>query len=54
MGPITEDAGLAEIDKLASHYLGSPYPNRESPRVATRLQVERWHAWGSLHEEQQD
>ncbi|SDS49480.1 PPOX class probable F420-dependent enzyme [Friedmanniella luteola] len=53
VGPITEDVGLAEIDKLATHYLGSPYADRESPRVATRLQVERWHAWGSLRAEQQ-
>ena len=52
VGPITEDVGLAEIDKLATHYLGTPYPDRESPRVATRLHVERWHAWGSLREEQ--
>ena len=52
VGPVTEDVGLAEIDKLAMHYLGTPYPDRTSPRVATRLQVERWHAWGSLREEQ--
>jgi PPOX class probable F420-dependent enzyme len=53
VGPITEDVGLAEIDKLSTHYSGSPYSDRQSPRVATRLQVERWHAWGSLREEQQ-
>jgi PPOX class probable F420-dependent enzyme len=52
VGPITDDVGLAEIDKLATHYLGTPYPDRTSPRVATRLTVERWHAWGSLREEQ--
>lgn len=52
VGEITEDVGLAEIDRLATHYLGTPYPDRESPRVATRLSVERWHAWGSLREEQ--
>jgi len=52
VGPITEDVGLAEIDKLSTHYLGTPYPDRQSPRVATRLHVERWHAWGSLREEQ--
>ena len=52
VGPVTDDVGLAEIDKLATHYLGTPYPDRTSPRVATRLTVERWHAWGSLREEQ--
>ena len=51
-GEVAEDVGLAEIDRLAAQYLGTPYPNRESPRVATRLTVERWHAWGSLREEQ--
>lgn len=54
VGPITEDVGLQEIDRLSTHYTGSPYPDREHPRVAVRLQVERWHAWGSLREEQQD
>ena len=52
VGPITEDVDLQEIDKLSMHYLGNPYANRESPRVATRLEVERWHAWGSLRDEQ--
>ena len=52
VGPITEDVGLQEIDKLSNHYTGSPYADREHPRVAVRLQVERWHAWGSLREEQ--
>ena len=52
VGPITDDVGLQEIDRLSSHYTGSPYPDREHPRVAVRLQVERWHAWGSLREEQ--
>ena len=52
VGPITEDVGLQEIDQLSSHYTGGPYPDRDSPRVAVRLQVERWHAWGSLREEQ--
>jgi PPOX class probable F420-dependent enzyme len=54
VGPITEDVGLAEIDKLSTHYLGARYADRDSPRVATRLQVERWHAWGSLRAEQRD
>jgi PPOX class probable F420-dependent enzyme len=52
VGPISDDVGLTEIDRLSTHYTGSAYPNRESPRVATRLQVERWHAWGSLRQEQ--
>ena len=52
VGAITDDVELKEIDRLSTHYLGSPYGNRTSPRVATRLHIERWHAWGSLREEQ--
>ena len=52
VGPVTEDVGLQEIDRLSSHYTGSPYPDREHPRVVVRLEVERWHAWGSLRAEQ--
>jgi PPOX class probable F420-dependent enzyme len=48
VGEITEDVGLRDIDALAQHYTGAPYGDRSSPRVATRLQVERWHVWGSL------
>ena len=50
--PITDDVGLQEIRRLSTHDLGSPYGDRTSPRVATRLQIERWHAWSSLREEQ--
>lgn len=53
VGEITEDVGLREIDALSTHYTGAPYPDRTSPRVATRLQVERWHAWGRLREDPQ-
>ncbi|GAB2577830.1 TIGR03618 family F420-dependent PPOX class oxidoreductase [Microlunatus antarcticus] len=53
VGAITDDVGLQQIDKLPTHYTGSPYPDREHPRVAVHLQVERWHAWGSLREEQE-
>jgi PPOX class probable F420-dependent enzyme len=51
VGEITEDIGLREIDALATHYTGAQYGDRSRPRVATRLQVERWHVWGSLRED---
>lgn len=47
VGPITDDENLREIDRLSQHYTGKPYANRESPRVATHLQIERWHGWSS-------
>ena len=42
-----EDPGLAGIDRLARHYTGAEYRNRESPRVNGWLEVERWHGWGA-------
>jgi PPOX class probable F420-dependent enzyme len=47
VGPIRDDEGLADIDRLSQHYTGRPYPNRESPRVSTHLQIERWHGWSA-------
>ena len=29
---LTPDAGLADIDRISTHYRGQPYPNRTSPR----------------------
>ncbi len=48
---ITDDEGLAGIDRLSRHYTGDAYPNRTSPRVSTWLTVERWHGWGALKEQ---
>ena len=45
---ITHDEGLRDIDRLARHYLGEAYPNRERPRVSAQVEIERWHAWGEL------
>jgi PPOX class probable F420-dependent enzyme len=43
---ITDDADLADIDSLALHYTGSPYPDRERPRVSVRAEIKSWHGWG--------
>ncbi|GAA0463306.1 PPOX class F420-dependent enzyme [Paractinoplanes deccanensis] len=47
---ITDDEGLTDIDRLAVHYTGEPYANRESPRVSVQVEIDRWHAWGDLHD----
>jgi PPOX class probable F420-dependent enzyme len=47
VGPIVEDEGLRDIDRLSRHYTGNEYGNRTSPRVSTHLQIERWHGWSS-------
>jgi PPOX class probable F420-dependent enzyme len=42
---IADDEGLRDIDRLAAHYTGRPYRNRERPRVSAHLHIERWHGW---------
>ncbi|WP_395658737.1 PPOX class F420-dependent oxidoreductase [Nocardioides sp.] len=43
-----DDAGLADIDRLSTHYRGQPYPNRKSPRVSAWMSIDRWHGWGAV------
>ena len=43
-----DDTGLADIDRLAMHYNGRPYPNRKRRRINAWIEVEHWHAWGVL------
>jgi PPOX class probable F420-dependent enzyme len=45
---LVDDEDLADIDRIATHYIGNPYPNREQPRVSAWIEVERWHVWGEL------
>ncbi|MGZ4429461.1 MAG: PPOX class F420-dependent oxidoreductase [Nocardioidaceae bacterium] len=47
---MADDDGLADIDRLARHYSGRPYYNRDRPRVSAWIEVERWHAWGDVTE----
>ena len=42
-----KDAGLTDIDRLAQHYTGKPYANRDRGRVSARIAVETWHGWGA-------
>ena len=44
---LTDDEGLVDIDRLATHYTGAPYRNRERRRVSAWVQVEHWHGWGA-------
>jgi PPOX class probable F420-dependent enzyme len=43
-----EDAGLADIDRIARHYTGKPYPQRDSGRVSAWIAIDSWHGWGAL------
>jgi PPOX class probable F420-dependent enzyme len=48
---ITEDVGLADIDRLARQYTGEAYPNRDRSRVSAQVEIESWHVWGKLREQ---
>ena len=45
---MADDEGLADIDRLSTHYTGRPYSYRESPRVSAWMVVDRWHGWGAV------
>lgn len=42
---LEDDPELAGIDRLAVHYTGNPYRNRESPRVSAWMRPATWHRW---------
>ncbi|MCL6671962.1 PPOX class F420-dependent oxidoreductase [Streptomyces panaciradicis] len=45
---MNEDEGLADIDRISTHYTGKPYPDGVRPRVSAWIEVERWHGWGAM------
>ncbi|MDJ1138472.1 PPOX class F420-dependent oxidoreductase [Streptomyces iconiensis] len=56
VGHVTElrdDEGLTDIDKLAHHYTGEQYPQRDRGRVSAWIEIDRWHGWGSLKDSSQ-
>lgn len=43
---IVDDPDLVGIDRLSTHYNGTPYPDREHKRVSAWIEIDRWHGWG--------
>jgi PPOX class probable F420-dependent enzyme len=41
------DEDLRDIDRIATHYRGEPYPTRDRPRTSAWIEITRWHAWGA-------
>lgn len=39
------DTDLKDIDRLATHYRGEPYPVRDKPRTSAWIEIDRWHGW---------
>jgi hypothetical protein len=48
-----EDTGLADIDRIAQHYIGRPYPQRDRRRISAWIAVDGWHGWGALKDNSQ-
>ena len=44
---VQDDKGLQQIDRLATHYTGQPYKDRERARVAVWVEIGRWHGWAN-------
>ncbi|WP_433080514.1 PPOX class F420-dependent oxidoreductase [Dactylosporangium sp. CA-052675] len=42
---IKDDPELADIDRIATHYTGKPYANREHPRTTAIIDIASWHVW---------
>ncbi|HLI36737.1 MAG TPA: PPOX class F420-dependent oxidoreductase [Streptosporangiaceae bacterium] len=50
---LREDTDLADIDRLARHYTGEQYPQRDRRRFSAWIGIDRWHGWGSLKDSSQ-
>jgi PPOX class probable F420-dependent enzyme len=42
---LVDDTDLGDIDRIARHYTGKPYPVRDRKRVSAWVDIEVWHAW---------
>lgn len=42
-----DDTDLVDVDRLAMHYNGRPYPNRQRARISAWIEIDSWHGWGS-------
>jgi PPOX class probable F420-dependent enzyme len=42
---IADDEGLAGIDRLCNHYMGSDYGARDDPRVNAWFEINSWYGW---------
>ncbi|WP_299536879.1 PPOX class F420-dependent oxidoreductase [uncultured Streptomyces sp.] len=44
---LRDDEGLADIDRISTHYTGHPYPDQVRARVTAVIEIDRWHGWGT-------
>jgi PPOX class probable F420-dependent enzyme len=43
-----DDENLADIDRIARHYIGEHFAESHGARTSIQIKVDRWHAWGAL------
>jgi PPOX class probable F420-dependent enzyme len=44
-----EDEGMADVDRIAEHYTGKPYPIRDRARVSAWIEIDQWFGWRGHH-----
>jgi PPOX class probable F420-dependent enzyme len=45
---IYEDTDMSDIDRIARHYTGGPYSDRDRGRFSALIAIDGWHGWGSV------
>ncbi|WP_411150851.1 PPOX class F420-dependent oxidoreductase [Streptomyces sp. A30] len=50
---VYDDGGLTDVDRIATHYTGKPYPDRARTRVSAWIEIEHWHGWGAPRDSDQ-
>lgn len=48
-----DDEGLADIDRISTHYTGNAYPDQVRRRVSAVIEIDRWHGWGAHRDSDQ-
>lgn len=43
---LENDPDSSVIDRIAQHYLGTPYGVRDQKRVSAWIEIDAWHGWG--------
>ncbi|MCX4580857.1 MULTISPECIES: PPOX class F420-dependent oxidoreductase [Streptomyces] len=50
---LQEDTDLSGIDRLSRQYLGKDYGQRDRRRYSAWIEIDRWHGWGALKDNEQ-
>ena len=45
---LRNDTDMADIDRIARHYTGKPYAQRDRGRISAWIAIDSWHGWGAL------